>query len=199
MCYRERVLDRAWCAAVITAAGAGSRMGRPKALVEWQGVPLLLRQLAALEGFGQRIVVLGAAAEEIRESLDIPRGVAVVENEGWQTGRSGSLRLGFHAVNPSALGILVAAVDQPVDPAVVDLLLARLDPAEHAWVLPRVGERRGHPIILSGTLLPALRELGDDETLRELALRFESSALEIQVESELALANFNRPEDIPGP
>lgn len=171
-------------------------MGMPKALVEWRGAPLLRRQLDAVEGFGQRIVVLGSAASEIRAAVGIPGDAAVVENSGWQSGRSGSLRCGFHAVSPSARAILVAAVDQPVDPAVVDRLLAEFDPAVHAWVLPRVGDRRGHPIILSATLLPTLRELGDDETLREVALRFEGSALEVPVESELALANFNRPEDL---
>lgn len=190
------MLDKAWCAVVITAAGAGTRMGMPKALARWRGVPLLLRQLEATDGFGQRIVVLGASADAVRAELELPSDVIVVENADWQTGRSGSLRCGFRAVSEAARGILVAAVDQPVDPEVVERMLEAFDPAVHAWVLPRVGDRRGHPIILSGTLLPTLRELGDDETLRQVALRFEAAALELQVESSLVLVNFNRPEDL---
>ena len=54
--------------AVVLAAGAGSRLGgRPKALLELGGVPLILRQLVALSGAGvdEVVVVTGHHAEAI--------------------------------------------------------------------------------------------------------------------------------------
>lgn len=194
------MLDPAWCAAVLTAAGASRRMGTPKALVRYRDRPLLLHQLEALEGFGQRIVVLGNGATEIREAVTLPPEVVVVENPDWEQGRSGSLRRGFGAVSRSAGAILVSGVDQPLDPAVIALLLAALDPSEQAYAVPLVGERAGHPILFAGALLPILVELGDAETLRDVAARYRDAALRVPVSSDLPLKDFNRREDmISGP
>ena len=58
--------------AVLLAAGAGSRLGgRPKALLELGGVPLVLRQLIALSGAGvdEVVVVLGHHAEAIEAAV----------------------------------------------------------------------------------------------------------------------------------
>ena len=58
--------------AVLLAAGAGSRLGgRPKALLELGGVPLVLRQLVALSGAGvdEVVVVLGHHADAIEAAV----------------------------------------------------------------------------------------------------------------------------------
>ena len=68
--------------AVLLAAGAGSRLGgRPKALLELGGVPLVLRQLIALSGAGvdEVAVVLGHHARGHRG-----RGAAVPDHAGAQ-------------------------------------------------------------------------------------------------------------------
>lgn len=192
------MLDRAWCAAVVTAAGASSRMGRAKALIEIEGRPLLGRQLAALEGFAQRIVVLGAHAGEILEALDPElQGTVVVSNPNWETGRSSSLRAGFAEVSGQVRGILVAGVDQPIDPDVVTALLEAFDPAVHSHAVPRVGERAGHPLLVSAVLRdPHLLGLPDDRTLKDLLRAFESSRLEVSVPSRTPLADLNTLEDV---
>ncbi len=191
------MLDRAWCSAVITAAGASSRMGSPKALVDYRGQPLLGHQLAALEGFGQRIVVLGSAAAAIRAALDL-EAATVVENPDWRSGRSGSLRCGFGAVHDDARAMLVVGVDQPLDSDVIEALLGTFDPPSHAFAIPLVDGRRGHPIVFAAALLQALRELGDDETLRGLANSFAAAALEVPLDAPEALRNLNTPTDLEG-
>ena len=58
--------------AVLLAAGAGTRLGgRPKALLELGGVPLILRQLIALSGAGvdEVVVVLGHHAEAVEAAI----------------------------------------------------------------------------------------------------------------------------------
>src|SRR5208283_6090137 len=71
--------------ALILAAGRGSRMGphteaRPKCLVELEGKPLIVRQIAALRrgGMGEIGVVRGYRAEMI----DFP-GLSYFANERW--------------------------------------------------------------------------------------------------------------------
>jgi molybdenum cofactor cytidylyltransferase len=61
--------------AVLLAAGAGTRLGgRPKALLELGGVPLILRQLIALSGAGvdEVVVVLGHHADAVEAATRRP-------------------------------------------------------------------------------------------------------------------------------
>lgn len=114
--------DRADCAGLLLAAGAGRRMGRPKALVELDGEPLLRRALRALtEGGCDPVrVVVGARAEEVRRLLPDP-GLAV-DSPDWAEGMGASLRAGLGAL-PEATAVLVHLVDLPeVDGRIVDRL-----------------------------------------------------------------------------
>ncbi len=173
-------------------------MGMPKALVEVRGRPLLESQLDALAGFGQRIVVLGAHAAEIRQVLgERLTGAHVVENPDWSTGRSASFRLAFAAVSDAAKAIVVTGVDQPLQAETLAALLAAFEPDVHSYAVPMVGDRRGHPLLLSARLLePQLRGLGDDTTLRAILEPFAAAAIAVSVESLASLANLNTPTDV---
>lgn len=111
---------------LLLAAGAGRRMGRPKALVEDDRGPWLLRAVEALEqgGCDGVTVVLGAGADEARSFLD-PSRVHVVVAADWAEGMGASLRAGLAAL-PDDADALVHLVDLPdVGPEVVARLLAR--------------------------------------------------------------------------
>ncbi|HNS37224.1 MAG TPA: selenium cofactor biosynthesis protein YqeC, partial [Anaerolineaceae bacterium] len=82
-------------AAVILAAGAASRFGAPKVLLNWDGIPFIRRvALTALEsGLEPVVVVLGSNDAQIRPALN-DLNVVVIHNSEWQTGQSSSVRLG---------------------------------------------------------------------------------------------------------
>ncbi|MFW6057757.1 MAG: nucleotidyltransferase family protein, partial [Persicimonas sp.] len=70
--------------AIILAAGESSRMGRPKALLEWRGQTLLARLLDITRQAGLApLVVLGAHAERLRAHVG---DAEVVFNEAWREG-----------------------------------------------------------------------------------------------------------------
>ncbi len=74
-------------AGLLLAAGAGTRLGGPKALVEIGG-QLLIEQGARLlhdGGCDPIVVVVGAAADEVVERADLARAHVVVNPE-WATG-----------------------------------------------------------------------------------------------------------------
>ena len=103
--------------AVILAAGASVRLGRPKQLLEIDGQPLVVRAAEAALGAGAApvVVVLGANAEQIRPVL---RGVDVglVLNQDWNDGMASSVRAGLHALGQITLrldAVLLAVCDQP--------------------------------------------------------------------------------------
>ncbi|NIH87642.1 NTP transferase domain-containing protein [Amycolatopsis granulosa] len=134
------------CAGLLLAAGAGRRFGKPKALVELAGEPLLRRALRVLTdgGCAPIRVVVGAQAAQVRALLPAP-GLAV-ESPDWARGMGASLRAGLRAL-PEADAVLVHLVDLPgVDARIV----ARL----RALAAPEVVARAaydgvpGHPVLL---------------------------------------------------
>jgi CTP:molybdopterin cytidylyltransferase MocA len=137
-------------AGLLLAAGAGTRMGRPKALVvDDDGTSWLARGVETLRAGGcdEVVVVLGAAVDEAR--VLVPDDVAVVVAADWEEGMSASLRAGLeHLEGNDADAAVVSLVDLPdVTAAVVRRVLAAgAEPA--ALIRTTYGGRPGHPVVL---------------------------------------------------
>jgi molybdenum cofactor cytidylyltransferase len=98
---------------LIPAAGASSRLGQPKQLLEHKGKPLIHRAVQLAQSLSPReiIVVTGAAATRVEAALkQLP--VRCVHNPEWSTGMGGSIALGAGAVNPESSGLLILLCDQ---------------------------------------------------------------------------------------
>lgn len=138
---------------LLLAAGGGSRMGMPKALVhDDDGTSWLRRSVTALQdgGCARVVVVLGAGVDEARALLDDDNDdkVAVVVSEGWEQGLATSLRTGLASLSPDVDAALVSLVDLPdVGAAVVRRVIAE---ATRPDVLARATYqgRPGHPVLL---------------------------------------------------
>lgn len=121
-------------------------MGRPKALVELSGEPLVRRALRVLAdgGCAPLVVVVGAAADDVRAVL--PPGVAAVEAADWAQGMGASLRTGL-----AALSDVDAALVHLVDlPGVTAAAVARLAAGAGSATLRRAayGGHPAHPVVL---------------------------------------------------
>jgi molybdenum cofactor cytidylyltransferase/nicotine blue oxidoreductase len=134
---------------LLLAAGAGTRMGRPKALVVGDdGTPWLSAGVSVLrEGGCRRVtVVLGAASEEA--ALLVPDDVRVVVAEDWAEGMGASLRSGLAEVEPDADAVLVTLVDLPdiTGEVVRRVVAAATGPAGLARATYQ--GRPGHPVLI---------------------------------------------------
>ena len=152
-------------AAIVLAAGASSRMGRAKALLPWQGSTLLAHEIEVLReaGVGRIAVVIGMHAQQIRRA--VPVAMPFVFNPRWAQGRSTSLVAGARIVNrePRPDAVLIENVDQPTTVEVIRTLVEALRSSGADAVQPvyRDGdgiEHGGHPVLISGALLPELIE-----------------------------------------
>ncbi|WP_435207781.1 NTP transferase domain-containing protein, partial [Micromonospora sp. bgisy143] len=86
-------------AGLLLAAGAGRRLGHPKALLPYRGRLLVEHAADILTTAGCRpvLVVLGARADEVRARARLPD---VVVNADWVTGMGSSLRVGVGSPPP---------------------------------------------------------------------------------------------------
>lgn len=128
--------------AVLLAAGSATRLGgKPKCLLELEGVPLIRRLLDGLLGAGvvEVVVVLGHYSEAIEAAIqgyDVKR----VQNPRPDDGQPSSVRIGVNALARSLDAVLIALADQPLIEIqdVAKLIKAFEARGATAMVVPRV-------------------------------------------------------------
>ncbi|HXG41562.1 MAG TPA: nucleotidyltransferase family protein [Dehalococcoidia bacterium] len=151
---------------IVLAAGASTRLGRPKQSLPYGDGTLLGHAVAEAlaAGLGPVLVVLGAHGQELAETL--PAGALAVPNPGWQEGMASSIRAGLAALQrgwPQTEAAIVMVCDQP---AVNAHLLRRLADAWHRHgavaVACSYGDTLGVPALFDRTLWPELMALRGD-------------------------------------
>ena len=102
-------------AAVVLAAGASTRLGRPKQLLRRRSVPLIVEavRLARAAVGPEVVVVIGSESQRMRSVLrrHTP-GVTIVNNSRWPEGIASSVRAGARSLAADTAGVLYLLVDQ---------------------------------------------------------------------------------------
>jgi len=147
-------------AGILLAAGSGSRLGQPKALVELGGETLAARGVAMLRDGGADPVLLVTGAVPVT----IPEALAV-HNPDWSTGMGSSLATGLSALNDSDVGAAVIALaDQPlVGAEAVRRLIAAYRDGASVVVAAYAGQAR-NPVLIAREHWPAVIELATGDT-----------------------------------
>ena len=163
-------------AGLVLAAGAGTRMGGPKALVhDPDGTSWLVRAVSSLAdgGCAGVTVVLGAGLDQAR--LLVPRGTGIVVAEDWASGQSASLCAGLRALastESDTEAVVVTLVDLPdqTSSVVRRVLAAGVGPETLSRAV--YDNRPGHPVVLgrnhwAGVVAVATGDDGAKPYLRE--------------------------------
>jgi CTP:molybdopterin cytidylyltransferase MocA len=186
-------------AGVLLAAGEGSRFGRPKALVEFDGLTLAQRGADLLRAGGADpiLVVTGAVPVQLN-------GTHAVDNPDWRTGMGSSLRAALQALaggpdEPAQLGenvgaVVVALADQPLVGAEA---VARLIAAYRAGATVAVAAYDGrprNPVLLAREHWPEVTALATGDQGARAFLRARPDLVTL-----VECADTGRPDDIDTP
>ncbi|MCC3774113.1 NTP transferase domain-containing protein [Streptomyces sp. UNOB3_S3] len=191
-------------AGLLLAAGGGRRLGgRPKALLEFRGGPLVEHAARVLRegGCAPVRVVVGAGATEVRARLT-GADVILVENPDWPRGMGTSLRAGLAslaaATDPAAVqAVLVTLVDQPrVGAAAVARVLAA-HRAGARLAAAAYGGERGHPVLLAREHWAGAARAADGDMGARAYLRRHAAAVRLVECGDIAAPDdVDTPDDL---
>ena len=183
---------------IILAAGAATRMGRPKQLLSYQGRSLILHAVeVALASMSQPIiVVLGAYVEQIKPEL-MSKAVQVVENSQWQEGMSSSIRAGISMLlktNSKLDAVIISLADQPlVSPQIFNQLIQSYQETQKVIIASKYNETTGVPALFSNALFPELMQLEGDKGAKALIQKYIDTGLILLIPE--AAIDIDTPDD----
>lgn len=180
-------------AGVVPAAGRSSRMGSPKPLLDADGRTFLQRVVGALSG-GGCVPVLVVVRDPSGPVAAMARGAGagVVENPDPSAGPISSLRAALRSLDDPVAGCAFCPVDHPrIDPETVERLLEVFRESGAPAVVPRHGDRRGHPVVFREALFAELLEDELDEGARTVLHRHRDDVREVEVEDAGILVDID--------
>jgi molybdenum cofactor cytidylyltransferase len=191
--------DHPRIAVIVLAAGLSSRMAPHNKLltVDSANRTMISRTVDAALGSlaAPTLVVVGHQADRITAAL-AGRPITVVHAPGYAEGLAASLRAGIAALPASAVAAIICLGDMPlVSSAVIDQLGAAYDAEEgRLIVVPTHGGKRGNPVLWDRRFFPDILALRGDAGARQLLRRHADSVMEIEVDTDAVLTDFDTAE-----
>lgn len=163
---------------LILCAGASSRLGYPKRDLRWGDETFLSRLARLFSAVASRTLIVQPPSV----SLTLP-GCHSVTNPRPERGMLSSLQCGLAAA-PEAASVLFSPVDYAaVQAETIAALLAAAARTPHPIVKPvftnQSGEHSGHPVLVRGDALAALRTAPEQAIARDLLKPFPALRLPV--------------------
>lgn len=177
-------------------------MGQPKLLLTLAGIPIIERLLTALDhpSILTRHVVTRRTDEALQKEVARLRGSLVIPTSDPPDMRT-SVTLALQAIERDFSpgdddGWLLVPADHPVlDRNLIDIMLSYWNSAHPKILVPRCGQRRGHPTLFRWSMTREMSRIPADRGLNWLLREFAADVTELPVESDAAITDLDTPED----
>lgn len=171
-------------------------MGQPKQMLRLGEKTLLERtldNLRAAERVNEIVVVLGAAAEELRP---LAGEAKVVVNEAYADGMARSLQCGLKELDERASATFVVLADMPLmKAATLDRMVEEYLAHGPQILIPTWRGFRGNPVLLDKSVFPEIAGLQGDTGCRAIFGDHVENIRTVAVEDEGVLLDADRPKD----
>ncbi len=195
---------------VILAAGESSRMGRDKALLPWppQGPePRIARtetflsaNIHLLEAHTDMVLVVAGKNAPNLAPLVYASSAFLIVNPAPERGQFSSLQVGLREVlNRGRDAAVITLVDRPPvrSATLTQLRSAFIDlAAQEKWaVIPRYGEKHGHPVLIGREMIEAFLCAPVTASAREIEHQHPEQIVYVAVDDPHVALNVDTPED----
>lgn len=161
------------CGIVIMAAGASTRFGKPKQLLQYRGKTLLDHAVnEAINAKADAVVlILGKNADMFQKEIDKEK-VRVVINKDWEEGMASSVRLGLNTLlksKPYMDAVIFMVCDQPhISSSVLNELIITQQKTTKQIVTCNYGGSIGPPALFHKKYFKELAKLNGDVGARNI-------------------------------
>jgi molybdenum cofactor cytidylyltransferase len=190
--------------AIVLAAGAGRRFGGRKLTAHFEGRPLIAGALDAAFAAPARGVFLAtdgdpdlaAIAKDHARTQGREDDLRVIVVPEAAEGMGASLRTAVAALPGDADGVFVFLGDMPCVPPEIPHALALALGGDFGLAAPRVGDRRGHPVLFGRAHFEALRALSGDTGAQQIVGGAGARLALIDTLDAGVLFDVDRPQDL---
>ncbi|MGI9544547.1 MAG: nucleotidyltransferase family protein [Cyclobacteriaceae bacterium] len=161
---------------IILAAGASTRMGKPKQLLPFGATTLIGHAIkAGVDSDCEPVVVvLGARSELIKKTIK-DNSVNIAVNNSWQEGMGSSLRVGLKRILAlqTVKAVVVMVCDQPsVDSQLLNDIISCFDKWDPTGVACNYGDIVGVPALFGAAMFSELLDISGDKGARALLMKY---------------------------
>jgi molybdenum cofactor cytidylyltransferase len=182
-------------AGVILSAGASSRMGTPKALLQFHGETFLDRLIRLFSEAGVApIVVLGHHAEQIRAGIQRSVEATFVMNPDPERGMLSSLQCALAAIPEKTEAVMFLPVDHPnLEADTLRKLIAKFNSDQPPVTVPTFQDKHGHPVLISRAPIAELLALPSTAQASDVIHRYRSQTAYIAVDDAAVTTDIDDP------
>ncbi|HEU5147692.1 MAG TPA: nucleotidyltransferase family protein [Chryseosolibacter sp.] len=161
--------------AIILAAGASTRMGTSKQMLQVNGEYLLTRTIKTVEGASiDNIVVVLGARDALHRTI-INAQVHVVTNEAWAAGMGSSIKSGLQSLlseHPDLDAVIILVCDQPMlTSEIIAGIISTFHTTRKPIVASGYSDSAGVPALFARSYFDKLNELPDDQGAKKVILQ----------------------------
>jgi molybdenum cofactor cytidylyltransferase len=192
---RPQVTPVGSIACIILSGGASRRMGRPKALLQFQNETFLDRLIRIFSRVCDPIiVVLGQHAHQIQAGIERGRDVLFAENPDPERGMLSSLQCGLALVPGSADAAMFLPVDHPnIELSTVETLATRFRADRAPVTAPTYAGEHGHPVCISSALVTELLALPPEAKASDVIHRHVARTIYVAVSDPAVVTDVDDP------